>query len=167
MVLLTWMQTRLHILCHLNVNGKDLYDLWVMWFNVRNVNLEVNMYIWTYTVEQRLYSSDTRICDCLYCSLLCNFPTVLNIYTYPVLCPVQQCWKVTWWVFAYSKKHDDEYLSCHVDKVNTFFLFVKLNSVVLYVYLFMSLSSIIIVAQWVIDPTFPQHGCGWLTICGW
>lgn len=25
-------------------------DLWVMWFNVRNVNPEVNMYIWTYTV---------------------------------------------------------------------------------------------------------------------
>ena len=56
-------------------------DLWVMWFNVRNVNPEVNMYIWTYTVQQRLYSSDTRICDCLYCSLLCNFPTVLNLYT--------------------------------------------------------------------------------------
>ena len=60
---------------------QSLYDLWAMWFNVRNVNPEVNMYIWTYTVQQRLYSSDTRICDCLYCSLLCNFPTVLNLYT--------------------------------------------------------------------------------------
>ena len=46
-----------------------------------------------------------------------------------------------------QKKHDDEYLFMLSGQGEHVFLFVKLNSVVLYVYLFMSLSSIIIVAQ--------------------
>jgi hypothetical protein len=152
MVLLTWVRTELQILCHLNLKCKDVCDFWVMWFKYQISGLIIFNRGYIQVIQEYVIACTVPVCVIfqlcwisLHLSRFMYFSTMLNGYMMG-LCLFKETWRLM------------PVMSCG-QGLNVL-LFVKLNSVVIFVYLFVSLSSLIIVNQWVIDPTFPQHGCG-------